>query len=115
MTNELKKPIANITVDFEGLQKFNALNDPEKTRRYLQTARTELSRLDNLVTKVLNIAAFESKDIVLEKEKINVDDMVNEIISTEKNKSGKELNITYTNDDVKTIYADKLHFRNVFW
>jgi len=113
MTHELKTPIATITVAVEGLQKFNALNDPEKTRRYLQTARTELSRLDNLVTKVLNIAAFENKDIVLEKEKINVDDMVNEIISTEKTKSGKELHITYTNNDVETIYADKLHFRNV--
>ena len=113
MTHELKTPIATITVAVEGLQKFNALNDAEKTQRYLQTARTELSRLDNLVTKVLNVAAFESKDIVLEKEKINVDEMVNEIISTEKNKTGKELNITYTNNDVKTIYADKLHFRNV--
>lgn len=113
MTHELKTPIATITVAVEGLQKFNALNDAEKTRRYLQTARTELSRLDNLVTKVLNIAAFESKDIVLEKEKINVDDMVNEIITSEKNKTDKKLNITYTNNDVKTIYADKLHFRNV--
>lgn len=113
MTHELKTPIATVTVAVEGLQKFNALNDPEKTHRYLQTARTELSRLDNLVTKVLNIAAFENKDIVLEKEKIDVDDMVNGIISTEKTKSDKDLNITYTNNVVKTIYADKLHFRNV--
>lgn len=113
MTHELKTPIATITVAVEGLQKFNALNDAEKTQRYLQTARTELSRLDNLVTKVLNIAAFESKDIVLEKEEINVDELINEIISTEKAKSNKKLDIAYTNDNVKTIYADKLHFRNV--
>ena len=113
MTHELKTPIATITVAVEGLQKFNALNDAEKTQRYLQTARTELSRLDSLVTKVLNVAAFESKDIVLEKEKINVDDLINEIISTERTKSDKKLNITYTNNDIKTIYADKLHFRNV--
>jgi len=113
MTHELKTPIATITVAVEGLQKFNALNDPEKTKRYLQTARTELLRLDNLVTKVLNVATFENKDVVLDKEKINVDDMVNEIISSERSKSNKEFNITYINNDVKTIYADKLHFRNV--
>lgn len=113
MTHELKTPIATVTVAIEGLQKFNALNDPEKTQRYLQTARIELSRLNNLVTKVLNIAAFENKDIVLEKEKINVDDMVNELILGEKTKSDKKLNITYTNNNVKIIYADKLHFSNV--
>jgi signal transduction histidine kinase len=113
MTHELKTPIATITVAVEGLQKFNALNDAEKTQRYLQTARTELSRLDNLVTKVLNVAAFESKDIVLEKEKIDIDNLINEIISSEKSKAGKELNITYTNNNVKSIYADRLHFRNV--
>jgi signal transduction histidine kinase len=113
MTHELKTPIATITVAIEGLQKFNALNDPEKTQRYLQTANTELSRLNNLVSKVLNIAAFENKDIVLEKEKINIDDMFNEIIMSEKAKSGKNLNISYNNRDINTIYADKLHFKNI--
>ena len=46
----------------EGLQKFNALNDTEKTQRYLETSSNELARLNDLVTKVLDIAAFESKE-----------------------------------------------------
>jgi len=114
MTHELKTPIATITVAIEGMQNFNALNDPEKTERYLQTSRNELSRLNDLVTKVLDIAAFENKGVELTKEKINVNAMINEVIASEKAKSTKNININYVNDnEVSAIYADKIHFRNV--
>ncbi|MCW2798480.1 MAG: His Kinase (Phospho-acceptor) protein [Nocardioides sp.] len=113
MTHELKTPIATITVAIEGLQKYNALNDPEKTQRYLQTSRNELNRLDNLVSKVLNIAAFESKKIKLAKEKIQVDELINELITAEKLKAGKEVSISYTNTGIEVLEADRMHFRNV--
>lgn len=114
MTHELKTPIATITVAIEGLQKFNVLNDPEKTRRYLETSRKELSRLNELVSKVLDVAAFESKEITLVKEKIGVDEMINELITAEKSKTDKAINITYSNgDNISQIVADKLHFKNV--
>ncbi|MGN6181714.1 MAG: sensor histidine kinase [Mucilaginibacter sp.] len=113
MTHELKTPIATIAVAIEGLQNFNALNDKEKTQRYLQTSRIELLKLNNLVTKVLNIAAFENKDVDLVKETINVDEMVNEIISGNKIKADKKTEITYRNENVKNIFADRTHFGNV--
>lgn len=114
MTHELKTPIATITVAIEGLQKFNGLNDPEKTQRYLQTSRNELSRLDGLVTKVLNVAAFENKEVILVKEKVAIDELMNELIETEKQKTAKGVSISYTNrDGIKEIEADKLHLRNV--
>ncbi len=114
MTHELKTPIATITVAIEGLQKFNALNDPEKTKRYLQTSREELNRLNQLVSKVLNVATFENKQIILAKEVINVDELLTEIIASEKSKTNKTVNISYANkDNVETIIADRFHFRNV--
>ncbi len=113
MTHELKTPIATITVAIEGLQKFNVLNDPEKTQRYLQTSRDELNRLNELVSKVLNMAVFENKEITLVKEKINVDELLNDAITSEKSKTTKAVNITYTKKDIETIEADKFHFRNV--
>jgi signal transduction histidine kinase len=114
MTHELKTPIATITVAIEGLQKYNALNDPEKTQRYLQTSRNELTRLNDLVSKVLNVAAFDNKEINLIKEAINIDDLLKELISAEKLKAEKEISITYTNNsNITVINADRLHFRNV--
>jgi len=114
MTHELKTPIATITVAIEGLQKFNALNDTEKTQRYLETSRNELTRLNDLVTKVLDIAAFESNEIELVKEKININDLINDVIASEKQKTTKTVNITFENkENIQFVYADKVHFRNV--
>jgi signal transduction histidine kinase len=114
MTHELKTPIATITVAIEGMQKYNVLNDPEKTQRYLETSRNELARLNQLVSKVLDVAAFENKEVKLIKEKIAPDNFVNEIIAAEKSKTDKVVNFTYTNkDNITDIVADKLHFKNV--
>lgn len=114
MTHELKTPIATISVALEGLQKFNALNDPEKTQRYLHTSRTELARLSDLVTKVLDIAAFENKEIELVIEKINIGDLVNEVIQSEKSKTEKPADISFNHTGgPEFVFADKVHFRNV--
>ncbi|MDO3625366.1 sensor histidine kinase KdpD [Mucilaginibacter sp. BT774] len=114
MTHELKTPIATMTVAIEGLQKYNALNDPEKTQRYLQTSRNELTRLNDIVSRVLNVAAFGNDEVKLVKEEINIDELINDVIETEKLKANKPVTIYYENKgDIKTIIADKLHFRNI--
>ena len=114
MTHELKTPIATMTVAIEGLQKYNALNDPEKTQRYLQTSRNELTRLNDIVSRVLNVAAFGNDEVKLVKDSINVDELIHDVIETEKLKANKPVTIYYENkSDIETINADKLHFRNV--
>ncbi len=114
MTHELKTPLATMTVAIEGLQKFNVLNDPEKTQRYLQASRNELMRLNDIVSRVLNVAAFGDKEVKLVKERINIDELVKDVIDTEQLKADKKVDITYENkSDLETIDADKLHFRNV--
>jgi signal transduction histidine kinase len=114
MTHELKTPIATMTVAIEGLQKFNALNDTEKTQRYLQASRNELTRLNDIVSRVLNVAAFGNNEVKLVKESVNIDDLLNDVIDTEQLKANKQVNISYENkSDIKMIVADKLHFRNV--
>lgn len=114
MTHELKTPIATLTVAIEGMQKFNALHDPERTQRYLQTSRSELSRLNDLVTKVLNISAFEHQKITLIKENIAVDELIKEVIVSEKLKADKHVEINYINrDNITSLKADRLHLRNV--
>ena len=113
MTHELKTPIATMTVAIEGLQKFNASNDPEKTRRYLQTSRNELTRLNDIVSRVLNVAAFGNNEVKLVKEKVEINELIDDVVDTEKLKANKEAVINYANkSDLKFIHVDKLHFRN---
>jgi signal transduction histidine kinase len=115
MTHELKTPIATITVAIEAMQKYNALNDPEKTSRYLETSRRELNRLNDLVGKVLDVAAFENREVKLIKEKMNVDELVNEVMAIEQSKTDKTIAISYHNDGIADMVADKLHLKNVLF
>ncbi|HEX8376356.1 MAG TPA: HAMP domain-containing sensor histidine kinase, partial [Pedobacter sp.] len=112
MTHELKTPITIISAAVEGMQSFNALQDKEKTNRYLEISRKELNRLNDLVTKVLHMASYEKKDIQLSKEKIEVNELINEIIESFKNHSEKVLTIKFESSSVKYIEADPVHFRN---
>ncbi|MDB5014361.1 MAG: Two-component system, OmpR family, phosphate regulon sensor histidine kinase PhoR [Daejeonella sp.] len=114
MTHELKTPIATISAAIESMQNFNVLQDKEKTNRYLETSRKELLRLNDLVTKVLNMATYEKNDIELVIKNVDVTCLVEDIISTEKLKADKTVNFTFLNPDtIKHIQADPLHFRNV--
>src|SRR5690606_3483798 len=61
ITHELKTPIATVNVAIEALRNFNALDDPHRTREYLDISANELQRLSLLVDKVLKLSMFEKK------------------------------------------------------
>jgi two-component system phosphate regulon sensor histidine kinase PhoR len=61
MTHELKTPISTIKVAVEALRHFDALDDPNRTREYLDISALELQRLSLLVDKVLKLSQFENR------------------------------------------------------
>ncbi|MBC8054046.1 MAG: hypothetical protein H7Y13_13355 [Sphingobacteriaceae bacterium] len=113
MTHELKTPIAIISAAVEGMQNFNALDDKEKTKRYLETSRKELNRLNDLVTKVLHVASYQKNDIQLFKERIDIDELMKEVITSFESHTDKALNIRFENtSNLNYLEADPIHFRN---
>lgn len=68
MTHELKTPIATIGAAIDGLQYFKGIEDPVRTEKYLNTSRHELQRLNELVSKVLELSQFEKHEIVMNRE-----------------------------------------------
>ncbi|MBO9660599.1 MAG: hypothetical protein J7527_17385, partial [Chitinophagaceae bacterium] len=79
ITHELKTPIATVGVAIEALKNFNALQDPQRTREYLDISQNELQRLGLLVDKVLKLSMFEKKDIELKSEYFDLKDVLNEV------------------------------------
>ena len=61
-SHELKTPIATVGVAIEALRNFNAMEDPRRTREYLDISANELQRLSLLVDKVLKLSMFEKKE-----------------------------------------------------
>ncbi|WP_345953761.1 HAMP domain-containing sensor histidine kinase [Mucilaginibacter sp. PAMB04168] len=114
MTHELKTPIATISAAIEGMQSFNALADKEKTARYLEVSRNELSRLNDMVTKVLNISAYEQKNLSLHIKEVDVLHVLQDIVKAEKLRAVKQVDFSVSVPDaMKNIQADPDHLRNV--
>ncbi|MEI6263948.1 MAG: ATP-binding protein [Sphingobacteriia bacterium] len=117
MTHELKTPIATVNVAIEALQSFNVLEDPKRTKEYLQISSAELQRLGLLVDKVLKLSMFESDRIVLDKEWFNVDQLIAETIQSMQplfDKQNAEIHFSNSEGPVN-IFADKLHISSVVY
>lgn len=113
MTHELKTPIATVSAAVEAMQHFGALNDPQKTSKYLSISRNELQRLSDLVEKVLNMAVEEKKEMVLNPEWIKPSDLIGEIISNQQLKATKPVQFELDKQaGEEAIRLDRFHFTN---
>lgn len=112
ITHELKTPIAVVTSAIEGIQHFNSEKDEEKTKKYLSISAMQLTRLNNLVEKILETATLNSNQIILNKESVNLSDFVLKCIEKEKVSTNKNIEFTTNNSNI-TIPIDAFHFENV--
>jgi two-component system phosphate regulon sensor histidine kinase PhoR len=114
ITHELKTPIATVGVAIEALKNFNAIDNPERTREYLDISQNELQRLSLLVDKVLKLSMFEKKEIELKYETLNIKTLVEEVTNSmrlqlEKHHAVVSIHAAGNLD----MQGDKLHLQSV--
>jgi len=112
MTHELKTPIATVTAAIDGLQYYDALEDRERAKRYLDTSRKELQRLDELVSKVLELSVGQRSDDQVRKEKFILKEFLEQIFLSFSLQSNLEWHLDMS-DELK-IYGDKQRLLSVF-
>ena len=114
ITHELKTPIATVGVAIEALRNFNAINDPQRTKEYLDISQNELVRLSLLVDKVLKLSMFEKKEIELRYESFDLKGVVDEVVSSMKLQIEKHNATVSVNVEGDTlIQGDRLHLLSV--
>ena len=114
ITHELKTPIATVGVAIEALRNFNAINDPQRTKEYLDISQNELHRLSLLVDKVLKLSMFEKKEIELKYENINLKDVVEEVVSSMRLQIEKNhAKVSVVTEGDLNLQADRLHLLSV--
>jgi len=114
ITHELKTPIATVGVAIEALKNFNAIQDPARTREYLDISSNELQRLSLLVDKVLKLSMLEKKEVDLKYEYFNLEDVVNEVLSSLKLQFEKyRARVTVTKEGDLHLKADRLHLLSI--
>jgi signal transduction histidine kinase len=118
VTHELKTPITTVGVAIEALSNFDALKNPEQTREYLDISKNELSRLGLLVENILRITAFDQKEFNLNLEKLDMADVVANVLDSMKLLLGKhQANITFNvpSDIDFTLNGDRMHLTSVVY
>lgn len=117
ITHELKTPIATVNVAIEALRNFNALQDPVKTKEYLDISAAELQRLSLLVDKVLRLSMFENKQVELKIEKFDLKILIEEILTTMQLQIEKQnaLVSLQAEDGNYMLEADRMHITSVLY
>lgn len=114
ITHELKTPIATVGVAIEALRNFNAMDNPQRTREYLDISANELQRLSLLVDKVLKLSMFEKKEIDLKYEMLNLRELVQEVVASLRLQIERhQASVTITQEGDVTLPADRLHMLSV--
>jgi two-component system phosphate regulon sensor histidine kinase PhoR len=114
ITHELKTPIATVGVAIEALKNFNAIDDPARTREYLDISQNELHRLSLLVDKVLKLSMFENQGIELKYETINLRGLVTEVVESLKLQLEKYKAMVHVDYQGETeLRGDRLHLLSV--
>lgn len=117
ITHELKTPIATVNVAIEALRNFGGLQNPERTKEYLDISASELQRLGLLVDKVLKLSMFENQEMTLQKEPFDLKQLVEEVMGS------MRLQFEKRNAAVKwessgqdyLIEADRMHLASVIY
>lgn len=110
ITHELKTPIATASAAIEAMESFNVVEDPVKTRKYLRTSKNEMTRLTGLVDKILNISIYEQQGFDLNREEVDVDYMINELIQSYTLKNSN-IQLSYENGSANAVsFVDRVHF-----
>lgn len=117
VTHELKTPITTVGVAIEALSNFNALQNPERTKEYLNISKYELNRLGILVDKVLKMSQFEKTEPELKIETLDLKELVGEILNSMKlqfEKFRAQVNFETSNGNF-FIEGDRIHLTSVIY
>lgn len=114
LAHDIKTPL---TVVIGYLSLLNEIEDMplEQRKKYIELALNKSYRLEELINELFDIARFNSEKIILEKEELNLNIMLEQIID-DFYPMLKELNknINFTSDNNITIYADSDKLSRVF-
>ncbi len=117
MTHELKTPVATVSVAIEALKNFSVLDNPQRTREYLDISAAELNRLSLLIDKVLRINMFEAEKLEIERQLIDLTALTSEVVQAQQLQAEKLYATIRWQSPPQSIYVkgDRLHLMSVLY
>jgi len=115
MTHEFKTPLASILIASNYANTQKEIIDNPKLSKYMQIIINQSNKLNQHIEKILYVAKTESKQIELEKSKVDLKVLLELVRENIFLKHQKEINIDIQLDRNYSIQADEFHFYNVIY
>lgn len=114
LAHDIKTPLTSMIGYLSLLSEIKDMPQ-EQRNRYIDIALDKSYRLEDLINELFDVARFDSEKIVLEKEEINLNLML-EQIADDFYPTLKEMNkkINFTSDEKTILYADPDKLNRVF-
>ncbi len=115
MTHELKTPIATIGLTASALKNPKVLADNDRLGNYINIITEESHRLKTLVERVLQASNAESTTLQLNKEKIDLNELLKTIVGQLSNHEKNPIIKLDLQEELPSIYVDRFHINNVIF
>jgi two-component system phosphate regulon sensor histidine kinase PhoR len=118
ISHELKTPVATTKVAIEALSMYDALEDPQRSKRYLRMAGWEINRLETMINKIMDTTQATKGVLILEKETINLLELVQEIAySLQQVFIEREIQLIWDvkDDEIFLVSADRTHLTGAIY
>jgi two-component system, OmpR family, phosphate regulon sensor histidine kinase PhoR len=108
MTHELQTPVSSISLAADMLATPSVQNSPERISKYLRIVKEESNRMQWHIDNVLHIAKAENQTLLLRLEKIQVNNLIENVAE----QYGRNICIELKAND-SLAFVDRQHFTNV--
>lgn len=115
MTHEFKTPISSIGLASDVLLKNNFIKEDKRLYNFTKIIKEQNDRLNLQVEKVLQLAKDQNNMLELKKEKIDLFELVENVVRSSNLNYEKKNGKIYCNCTTKNVFinADKLHLTNI--
>lgn len=115
MTHEFRTPISTIEIASDVLKNPGIRDDPGRLLKYATIIDTENKRLKNQVDKVLQIASLDRGMIQLNKENLDIQEIIKKVIDQVDNSLPSGSILTDFQAKNHQINVDKVHITNIIY
>jgi len=115
MTHEFKTPLASILIASNYANSQNEITSNPKLSKYMQIIINQSNKLNQHIEKILYVAKTDSKQIVLEKTKVDVQAVLELVKENILLKHQKNIQIKIGLSKKYLVKADEFHFYNLIY
>ncbi len=115
MTHEFKTPISTINISTDVFLQSSSIKTDLRLSRYAKIIKEQVMRLNTQVEKVLQLAKIERETLELNKERIDLEELINSLSPSLELKTGEKEGKIQLHLGIPhpVVMADRLHLTNI--